>query len=156
MNERISMLINNLFFSENNDFSTLTDQRSLYRGEITDRWVAIEDLVPWTTYFVQVNASNTAGYVLSNSLTSSLPQGSLWNYCFFYYFRPPCITDHIMTWYHVLYSVQRTLYSVQCAVCDAHCTLVTASSRYPYAHCACMSGYVCICMCVYVCVYVCV
>ena len=54
--------------------TAVESRRSLYESFVSPSvWVNIEGLVPYSEYTVQVNASNTRGYVLSNVETLSTP-----------------------------------------------------------------------------------
>lgn len=63
------------YFSGNWDFSVVHDRRSLYQSRSHSEWVTITPLIPMSTYTIQVNASNTVGFILSNVLTENLPPG---------------------------------------------------------------------------------
>lgn len=39
-------------------------------------WVEINSLIPMTEYNVQINASNSVGFIMGNVLTANLPPGS--------------------------------------------------------------------------------
>lgn len=59
-----------MFSTDNFDFSDNEDRRSMYESsEIppeNPEFVLINGLVPFSTYSIQVNASNTAGYLVSH------------------------------------------------------------------------------------------
>ncbi|XP_078675414.1 usherin-like isoform X2 [Branchiostoma floridae x Branchiostoma belcheri] len=61
---------------DNWDYTTVRDTRSLYISLVTDEWVTIPGLIPYSTYTVQVNASNTKGSILSNTRAATMPQGA--------------------------------------------------------------------------------
>lgn len=76
------MLLNYVFvficmisFSDVWDYSTLHDRRSLSRSQYYDEWVSVSPLIPMSTYTVQVNASNTVGFILSNIMPADMPPG---------------------------------------------------------------------------------
>ena len=56
--------------TDNFDFSPVNDRRSLYESNAipptNPDYVTIDDLVPFSEYSIQVNASNTAGYIVSH------------------------------------------------------------------------------------------
>lgn len=57
------------------DYSIMHDRRSLHQSQTYNEWVAIGPLIPMSTYSVQVNASNTVGFVLGNILSADMPPG---------------------------------------------------------------------------------
>lgn len=61
--------------SDNWDYSTIEDRRSVYNNTVSNQWVQVTPVIPMSTYSVQVNASNTAGYILSNTLQLDMPEG---------------------------------------------------------------------------------
>ena len=70
----------NLFcFSESWDYSTVVERRSLHRSQTHSEWIAITPLIPMSSYVIQVNASNSVGYILSNVQTVDLEPGC--KYC---------------------------------------------------------------------------
>ena len=62
-------------FPDDWDYTTVHDRRSLYRSATGGRWVSVSELMPYTTYYVQVNASNTKGFELSNNMHADMPMG---------------------------------------------------------------------------------
>ena len=62
-------------FSANWDYSLVTDRRSLFQNLTGGDWVQITPLVPFSEYYVQVNASNTKGFILSNTKLAEMPAG---------------------------------------------------------------------------------
>ena len=61
--------------SENWDYTTVNDRRSLYHGQTSGQWLSVSTLMPYTTYYVQVNASNSKGFLLSNNMHADMPMG---------------------------------------------------------------------------------
>eukprot|EP00058_Branchiostoma_floridae_P024730 XP_002610220.1 hypothetical protein BRAFLDRAFT_76999 [Branchiostoma floridae] len=76
-NVSYSILFTGIFYRDpdNWDYTTVRDTQSLYTSLVTDEWVTIPGLIPYSTYTVQVNASNTKGSILSNTLTATMPEG---------------------------------------------------------------------------------
>ena len=64
-----------IVISENWDYSTISDRRSLYTTSSSGVWITIEPLIPDSIYLVQVNASNTKGFLISNTGTAVMPKG---------------------------------------------------------------------------------
>ena len=62
-------------FPESWDYSTVTQRRSLHRSNTYSEWIAITPLIPMSSYVIQVNASNSVGYILSNVQTVDLEPG---------------------------------------------------------------------------------
>ncbi|XP_053408878.1 usherin-like [Mercenaria mercenaria] len=58
------------------DYSTIHTRRSLNRSQLYNEWVTITSLIPMSTYSVQVNASNTVGFILGNVMSADMPPGS--------------------------------------------------------------------------------
>ncbi|XP_077967518.1 usherin-like isoform X1 [Styela clava] len=67
-----------LFFKNHakRDFREVHEKRILHIGGKADQWIRIEGLLPYTDYVVQVNASNSKGFVISNMRTVSMPPGA--------------------------------------------------------------------------------
>ncbi|XP_021347323.1 usherin-like [Mizuhopecten yessoensis] len=61
---------------ENWDYAVIQDARSLFYGTNHSQSISITGLIPMSSYDIQVNASNTGGYILSNIRRADLPQGS--------------------------------------------------------------------------------
>jgi len=60
-----------------NQTTTVESARSLYESAVSPvDWVVVEGLLPFADYVVQVNASNSRGYVLSNAETATTPPDS--------------------------------------------------------------------------------
>ncbi|KAH3846702.1 hypothetical protein DPMN_089004 [Dreissena polymorpha] len=57
------------------DYSTVFGRRSLHRSKTVAEWVLIGPLIPMSSYSVQVNASNSVGFILGNVLAADLPPG---------------------------------------------------------------------------------
>ena len=57
------------------NYNTQTERRSLLTTEDAGTWKLVDGLIPYTVYYVQINASNTAGYLLSNVKQAIMPQG---------------------------------------------------------------------------------
>lgn len=47
----------------------------MYSGEETNLWVLIDGLVPFTSYTVQVNISNSQGSLITDPVTIAMPPG---------------------------------------------------------------------------------
>ena len=62
-------------FLEFYNYNTETDRRSLLTTEDASVWKTVDSLIPYTVYYVQINASNTAGHLLSNVKQAIMPQG---------------------------------------------------------------------------------
>ena len=76
------------------DYSTVTERRSLYENkEAAETWLTVTGLIPHSSYYVQVNASNSQGYVLSNTLTANMPMGCEY-----------CGNFLVQYWYELLFS----------------------------------------------------
>ena len=61
--------------SENWDYTSVTERHSLYHGQTSGQWLTVSSLIPYTTYYVQVNASNSKGFRLSNNMRAIMPMG---------------------------------------------------------------------------------
>ncbi|CAD5123124.1 DgyrCDS11497 [Dimorphilus gyrociliatus] len=55
------------------NYSTERERRSLYTSQEFNKLTKIEGLVPYSIYIVQVNASNSKGFVISNTQTAQMP-----------------------------------------------------------------------------------
>ena len=58
------------------DYTTVQERRSLYHDIVVYQMVTISGLVPFSQYDVQVNASNSMGFILGSVQTIHLPPGS--------------------------------------------------------------------------------
>ena len=52
--------------TDNWDYSTVRQRRALLTTPRADDWIVISGLLPYSRYSVQVNATNSVGYVISN------------------------------------------------------------------------------------------
>ncbi len=66
---------------ENFDYRAVTDRRPMYETTEASQLVLVEGLIPYSTYTVEVNASNSQGFVLSNSKLATMPQGRKYCIC---------------------------------------------------------------------------
>ena len=62
-------------FAENWDYSTVTERRNLHRSKTYSEWVGISPVIPMSSYVIQVNATNSVGYILSNTKTVDMQPG---------------------------------------------------------------------------------
>lgn len=65
-----------LIFSAANDYNVTVRRRSLYLTLLSpdySTWIKIDGLIPYSNYSVQVNGSNTRGYILSNVVEITMP-----------------------------------------------------------------------------------
>ena len=69
-------VINKTFFTDHWDYSTIQDIRSVFNTTVSNTWIQVYPVIPMSSYKVQVNASNTAGYILSNTVDVNMPEGS--------------------------------------------------------------------------------
>ncbi|XP_041351149.1 usherin-like [Gigantopelta aegis] len=58
------------------DYTTVRERRSLYHDIVVYQMVTIGGLVPFSQYSVQVNASNTKGFILGSMQTIRMPPGT--------------------------------------------------------------------------------
>uniref|UniRef100_H2YEQ8 Usherin n=1 Tax=Ciona savignyi TaxID=51511 RepID=H2YEQ8_CIOSA len=72
-----TVLCTGLFYKElsGNEIQTIRETRNLLNTTDSQEWIRINDLVPYSDYVVKVNASNTAGYLISNLRSISMPPG---------------------------------------------------------------------------------
>jgi len=69
---------------ETTSYNTTTSRRSLYQSETSPtNWLIVDGLLAFTEYLIQVNASNSRGFVLSNVVTVVMPPDG--HYCYRYY-----------------------------------------------------------------------
>ncbi|ESO94175.1 hypothetical protein LOTGIDRAFT_118598, partial [Lottia gigantea] len=61
---------------EKMDYRTDTLRKSLLQVEEAYKWFNISNLIPLSQYSIQVNASNTKGFILSNVVLFTLPPGT--------------------------------------------------------------------------------
>ncbi len=61
--------------ADNWNYDVLVARRLLYNTTQASQWVTVDGLIPNSQYNVQVNASNTKGFILTNSLLVQLPMG---------------------------------------------------------------------------------
>ncbi|CAH1791583.1 unnamed protein product, partial [Owenia fusiformis] len=62
--------------ADNWDYSTVRERRSLHRTETSGRWVEIDTLISDSIYSIQANASNTKGFIISNTQVATMPPGA--------------------------------------------------------------------------------
>ncbi|XP_055957019.1 usherin-like [Patella vulgata] len=60
----------------NRDYRTDVLRKSLLRTNDSYKWTVIDNLIPYTIYKIQVNASNTKGFILSNIVSRNMPAGT--------------------------------------------------------------------------------
>ncbi|XP_044147224.1 usherin [Bufo gargarizans] len=66
-----------LYEKEGDDIHSITNcSRMLYQSQETDEWVLVDGLVPFSTYTVSVNASNSRGHVTSTPAIITMPAGA--------------------------------------------------------------------------------
>ena len=65
-----------IFLTDNWDYRTVEDIRSVYNNTVSNVWVLVTPVIPMSSYKLQVNASNTAGYIVSNIAQVDMPEGS--------------------------------------------------------------------------------
>jgi usherin len=65
-----------IFLTDNWDYRTVEDIRSVYNNTVSNVWVLLTPVIPMSSYKLQVNASNTAGYIVSNIAQVDMPEGS--------------------------------------------------------------------------------
>ncbi|XP_073409429.1 usherin [Dendrobates tinctorius] len=72
------VIFNGLFYEREGDeiHSFTNSNRILYQSQESDEWVLVDDLVPFSTYTVRVNASNSQGHVTSAPTTITMPPGA--------------------------------------------------------------------------------
>lgn len=84
-----------LSLSVNHNYVILNKTQNVYISKEANIWVPIGGLMPFSNYTIQVNASNSQGYVTSDHLTIAIPPGgkyevnpymSLVQKCLFYLF----------------------------------------------------------------------
>lgn len=64
-------------FEDSDNFTLVQERRTLFNGRNASEWIEVFPLVPRSQFVIQVNASNTAGFILSNTLTMDMPPGSM-------------------------------------------------------------------------------
>lgn len=65
-----------IFLTDNWDYRTVEDIRSVYNNTLSNVWVLLTPVIPMSSYKLQVNASNTAGFIVSNIPQVDMPEGS--------------------------------------------------------------------------------
>ncbi|XP_072265966.1 usherin isoform X2 [Pyxicephalus adspersus] len=67
-----------LFYEKEGDtiYNITTSTKILHQSQENNEWVSIEDLVPFSSYSVLVNASNSQGHVTSDPLIITMPPGA--------------------------------------------------------------------------------
>jgi len=67
-------------------YNTTMSRRSLYQSHASpasNDWVNVDGLLPFSRYSVQVNASNTRGFLLSNVVTLNTPPAGTFSFSLF-------------------------------------------------------------------------
>ncbi|XP_013916323.1 PREDICTED: usherin-like [Thamnophis sirtalis] len=78
-----AVLFTGIFYADkaNGNYSILNCTQILHTGKEANVWVSIGGLIPFSNYTVEVNASNSQGYVISDpveiALTAGAPDGML-------------------------------------------------------------------------------
>ncbi|XP_071996224.1 usherin isoform X2 [Engystomops pustulosus] len=72
------VIFNGLFYEKEGDEirSITNSSRILYRSQERDEWVLVDGLVPFSTYTIKVNASNSQGHVTSAPIVITMPPGA--------------------------------------------------------------------------------
>ena len=65
-----------MFPTDNLNYTLVMERRGLLRVQTSYTSMEVGPLVPMVDYDIQVNASNTQGYVLSNVVSITMPPGS--------------------------------------------------------------------------------
>ena len=63
------------FFADNWDYNTVVERRNLLTESTAYKMVTVGPLLPLADYNVQVNASNSRGFIMSNVVQITMPQG---------------------------------------------------------------------------------
>ncbi|XP_062981457.1 usherin [Elgaria multicarinata webbii] len=73
-----TVLFTGIFYSDevNGDYVILNGTRILHTSNEANTWVPIGGLVPFSNYTVEVNASNSQGYLISDPVKIALPPGA--------------------------------------------------------------------------------
>ncbi|XP_076812806.1 usherin-like isoform X3 [Clavelina lepadiformis] len=58
------------------DYTTNKEPRVVLNSTDAEKWMRVESLIPYSDYIVKVNASNSAGYVISSMRTVAMPPGA--------------------------------------------------------------------------------
>ncbi|XP_062584554.1 usherin-like isoform X1 [Saccostrea cucullata] len=61
---------------DSDNYTLVRERRSLFHGRNVSEWIEVYPLIPLSQFVIQVNASNTAGFLLSNTLTMDMPPGT--------------------------------------------------------------------------------
>lgn len=69
-----------IFAEDSDNYTLVQEKRTLFNGRNASEWIEVFPLIPLSKFVIQVNASNTAGYILSNTLTMDMPPGSMFFY----------------------------------------------------------------------------
>ncbi|XP_068088985.1 usherin isoform X3 [Hyperolius riggenbachi] len=68
------IILSGLFYeNEGEDIYNTTYSRRHYSSPDDQKWMSIDDLVPFSSYNVSVNASNSQGHVISDSVNITMP-----------------------------------------------------------------------------------
>ncbi|XP_069811529.1 usherin [Dendropsophus ebraccatus] len=71
------VIFNGLFYEkEGTDYALFNLTRILYQSQDSDEWVLVDGLVPFSTYTIIVNASNSQGHVTSAPIKITMPPGA--------------------------------------------------------------------------------
>ncbi|XP_075060358.1 usherin [Mixophyes fleayi] len=73
-----NVIFNGLFYEkEGDEIHNITHfKRILYQSQESNKWVSVDGLVPFSSYTVEVNASNSQGHVTSDPITINMPPGA--------------------------------------------------------------------------------
>ncbi|XP_070813494.1 usherin [Pituophis catenifer annectens] len=73
-----AVLFTGIFYADkaNGNYSILNCTQILHTGKEANVWVPIGGLIPFSNYTVEVNASNSQGYVISDPVEIALPAGA--------------------------------------------------------------------------------
>ncbi|KAM6217822.1 usherin isoform 2-T2 [Rhynchocyon petersi] len=73
-----SVLLTGIFYADRagNNYTLLNGTQIVHSTENTNIWVLIYELIPFTNYTVQVNASNSQGSLISDPVTIAMPPGA--------------------------------------------------------------------------------
>ncbi|XP_042331708.1 LOW QUALITY PROTEIN: usherin [Sceloporus undulatus] len=73
-----AVLFTGIFYADedNGNYTILNGTQILYTTKEANIWVSISGLIPFSNYTVEVNASNSQGYVISEPVTIAIPPGA--------------------------------------------------------------------------------
>ncbi|KAM5165253.1 usherin [Mantella aurantiaca] len=72
------IMFSGLFYEREGEtiYNISSSRRILHQSQGNNEWVSIEDLVPFSSYSVVVNASNSQGHVISDPVIITMPPGA--------------------------------------------------------------------------------